>query len=216
MMTGRLFLVLAFLRSATIAVELENIAISGWFPECNFDGGALKDSCAGTFRELNTEQPVTLDPTGETCYVNPLTTSDITSSRGVFWFGNERMYSTLLLGENVTMYSPTNCTSSGACECGPFEEWRGDDWELGNCTMSCSFVPSIGLANLVGEDCATFFRASTLYEGEPVGTCPILGRIIDVTPPTPAPVTSGGLLLLSGHKVACLMVVSLAVASVWF
>lgn len=109
---------LALLATLTLAHDLEHIAISGWWSECDLDDGAsLAESCAGNYVE--NAEPAALDLTGNTCYVNPLQTS--TTSAGVFWFGplvnntGTYLYNLLLLGENVTMYKPANCSAMQWC-----------------------------------------------------------------------------------------------------
>jgi len=172
----------------TTAHNVEHIAISGWYTECNFDADSFAESCAGDF-VLN-EEPAEIDKSGSTCYMNPLQSSS--TAVDVFWFGpllnntGTYIYNNVLLGEeNVTMYKPTNCSANGACECGPFEALRGEDWlETGDCGGGCGITPADELDHLEGEDCAVLFKQTTMYNGETIGTCPILGKVIDTNPPT--------------------------------
>lgn len=194
--------------------NLEHIAISGWYPECLFEGD-IGDSCLGNFAE--SAEPADIDSSGNTCYVNPLITSNTTA--GVFWFGplanktGTYMYTALLLGDNVTAYKPTNCMENGACECGPFDDFRGSEWkETGGCGGQCAFLPAGGLEGLVGEDCAILTRVTTTYMNETVGTCPILGKVIDTGG---SPTTSGGGMVFVGPTVVFVTLIIVVSLDLW-
>jgi hypothetical protein len=173
------------LLSPTHAHNLEHIAISGWYPSCNLEADALNETCSGDF--VLSDEPAELDKTGNTCYVNPLQ-ENITDIASVFWLGSLNnvngtyLYSNLLLDENVTKYKPTNCSSNGACDCGPFDDLRGEDWaETGECGGGCTIVPAEHLDHLKGEECAILVTFNTTNAaGDIVGMCPILGKLIDV------------------------------------
>lgn len=188
--------------------NLEHTAISGWYPACDLDGDSFAESCLGTFVE--SAEPAELDLTGETCYVNPI--DDSTTSAGVFWFGplpnntGTYMFSSLLLGENVTKFKPTNCSANGACDCGPFDALRGDDWmETGKCGASCGISNTDTLDGRKGEDCAIDFKITTEYMNETVGICPILGKVIDTLPPSTSGVVKKAMVFSGSWTVAVLV-----------
>lgn len=202
-------LLTSFVQVATAATanQVSKLGISGWYDECDLVTADLTQSCIGNYVE--NDEPAALDPTGNTCYVNPLLPKN-TSAVGVYWFGEQSdggvyIYSILLVG-NETTAAPRNCTSNGACSCDAFEEYCGDGGSgdgigPGGSGPGCTFGPVNELGNFVGKECAVFVREATTYNDGLVGSCFVAGKLVDLTAvptlspsPTalPSPPTSDG------------------------
>jgi hypothetical protein len=190
--------------SAT-AESISGFAISGWWSDCDFFLEEFNE-CIGTYKA---HDPFALDPTGNTCYVNPL--ADPSSTNVVFWFGppgsdlvdnstadatNIYYYVLLVPTEDAGLYIPTNCTDSGACSCESLDPLRGSWRTTGTCDVDCMSGVSDKLKD---GDCAVFAKTSTInkYLNDTIVTCAIQGSLIDLssnssltTAPTTMP-TSG-------------------------
>lgn len=188
-----ILLSLPSIQAVDTASQVSKLGISGWYSQCNLTTPDLSESCIGDY--MPNDEPLALDPTGNTCYVYPL--MDLTTTAvGVHWLGPSPidpngvyLYSIMLLGTDVEMYKPTNCASSGACSCDIIEPFRGN-WRNETCGgigPSCSMVPVNDLKSLVGRKCAAFYRETTMYDGL-VGSCFLLGTLVDLTvAPTTSP-----------------------------
>lgn len=180
--TALLFLTTAH---ADTASQVARLGISGWY-DCDLTVEDLSKSCIDPY--LPNDEPAVLDPTGNTCYMNPLETSNTT--RGVHWFGPSpnndgqiHLYSILLWGnETIGLYEPYDCTN-GACSCERVEPYRGD-WRNGDCGgigPGCSSSATTNLNDLVGHECAVFFRQTTNDDTGLAGSCFVSGTLVDVT-----------------------------------
>jgi hypothetical protein len=167
----RVFCVLSILVGISNAdfAEVQDLAIRGWWSQCNFGAGGLGDRCNGTLVETQ-DTLVPLDPSGDTCYVNPA--ADFNT---ITWFGK---YSDKALNESVgepvglspevhmwsivldtnssstAVYLPTNCTF-GICSCDSIEPLR-IDWQdnVRFCPTDKCFSISIVIARLKEEPCS--------------------------------------------------------------
>jgi hypothetical protein len=147
----------------TNTTEIINLEIVGWWSECAAAPSASTGLCAGTFQALTT--PILLDPTGNTCYVNP-----VANYPAVQWLGgvpnangtlftsstSEVVFYTLILTTEKLMeqFFPQNCPT-GACRCDSIEPLR-KGWNStpnGNLSSWCqyntlcsydSIVPDVG------------------------------------------------------------------------
>ena len=90
----RICCVLSILVGISNAAEVQDLAIRGWWSQCNFDVSGNQDRCAGTLVETQ-DALVPLDPSGDTCYVNPA--ADFNT---ITWFGK---YSDKALNETVDL-----------------------------------------------------------------------------------------------------------------
>jgi hypothetical protein len=174
--------------SAT-AESVSGFAISGWWSKCDYYLGDFNE-CIGTYKS---NDPFALDPTGNTCYVNPLAESS--STNVAFWFGppgsdlvdnstanatNIYYYVLPFPTKDADLYIPTNCTDSGACSCKSLETLRGSWRTTGTCNVHCMS----GVADTLKDgDCAVFVKTSTInkYFNDTIVTCAIQGSLIDLS-----------------------------------
>ena len=195
----------AIAKSAT-AENVSSYAISGWWSDCDFDREQFNE-CTGSYKECH---PTRLDPTGNTCYVNPNADPSSTTNGVVFWFGPSGSdlvnssnstqdqtdiyyYMLLVPSEDASVYIPTNRTDSGACSCESLEPLRGSWLTTGTCNVDCNS----GVADILrGGDCAVFIKTSTInkFSNDTIVTCAIQGSLIDMSSdstPTTTPTASG-------------------------
>jgi len=188
---------------ADTATQVSKLGISGWYSECDLITPDWRKSCIGDY--VVNDEPAALDPTGNTCYVNPLETSN--TSLGVYWLGPTSsqtgiyIYSMLLLGNDTQVYQRTDCNANGSCSCDAVEPYRGE-WRNGSCGgvgVSCSRFQVTSLQGLVGKDCAAIFQQTIENYYGLVGSCFVAGTLVDMTatptvspsPTTPPAPTSG-------------------------
>ena len=178
-----------------VTADISHFAIIGWWSDCSFE---LDTSCAGTYQEY---EPAPLDPTGNTCYVNPHADPTSTTSTVVFWLGpagsnnNDTnsvsstsiyLYTLRVPDSNVDRYMPTNCTDSGACSCDNVDPLR-EPWKTtGSCSGDCSSTIANNLGRL-DEDCAVLFKTRVVnaFFNDTIVTCAIQGKLIDTSTSSP-------------------------------
>lgn len=208
----RLVLVLTVLFNSSLFVHCQNVtaeeiamlSITGWYSDCDYDA---ETSCAGNYS--SDYDPIPLDPTGNTCYVNPFVHPTSTTKNVVFWLGpsggteNDANVSETSAGiylyvlrvedDSVDEFLPTNCTESGVCSCDSLETLR-DPWRTtGDCSGGCSVTPADDLGLLDG-DCAVLFKESVInpFFNGTIVTCSIQGTLVNTTTisPTTSPTAS--------------------------
>lgn len=189
---------ISYLSSAEKATseDIENLALTGWWSDCIFEN---EDSCAGNYTEISS--PIPLDPTGNTCYVNPYVNPTSSTSEVIFWLGpagSDVMNGTL----GILLYTmrveneddlPTNCTSGGACSCESLEELRNPWRTTSTCSGGCSATPADDLGKL-NETCAVLYKESVINQffNDTIVTCSIQGTLLDLSTASPSMAPSAG------------------------
>jgi len=204
------------------AEEIASLSISGWWSDCDY---SAENSCAGNYTEI---ELTPLDPSGNTCYVNPHVDATSSTKNVVFWLGPAGsdvanatdgilLYVLRVDDADVETYLPTNCTDSGSCSCDSVDPLR-DPWRtLSTCSGECSATQADDLA-LFENDCAVLYKESVInpFFNDTIVTCAIQGSLIDTSSSTPSssPVPSAGEELTSGG--GSLMKVSLSASWLGF
>ena len=135
------------------ASQVSRMQIDGWWASC----GRLSKKCQGGFKEYGPER---IDPTGNTCYINPLR-RNLGVVQWIAPLGNETTAATTKTSNNdqatyvyaVTFpanlsdtYFPTNCTEAGACSCDTIEPlragWKENPQACGADAISCHIFPT--------------------------------------------------------------------------
>lgn len=188
------------------AQDIASLSISGWWSDCDYNADT---ACTGNYKEY---PPVPLDPTGNTCYVNPHVSPASSTKNVVFWLGPEGLTATTssdastgiylyvlrVPDDSVEEHLPTNCTESGACSCESVDSLRAPWRTTSSCIGGCSVTPADNLVRL-DETCAVLYKESVInaFFNDTIVTCAIQGTLIDTSSsssstPTAAPTTGGG------------------------
>lgn len=142
-----LLLLLLAMQGEARGEVISNLAIDGWWTDCNNDIGI---DCAGS---LVHHEPFTIDPTGQTCYINPVVKQP--APQVVHWFRSlpaedsisanvldSHFYDLYLysftIPRNASEAFPSDCTSGGQCSCETIEPLR-IGW---NGSLTISWCPS--------------------------------------------------------------------------
>ncbi len=173
-----------------IKEDISNFAISGWWSDCIYESD---DSCAGNYTEISS--PISLDPTGNTCYVNPFVDPSSSTKNVVFWLGppgtdvmNDTLgilLYTLRVSEDADM--PTNCTDDGACSCESLKDLRSPWRNTSTCNGGCSATPADNLGDL-DDACAVLYKESAInaFFNDTIVTCSIQGSLVDLSSASPS------------------------------
>lgn len=127
---------------------LSQLSLAGWWPGCDLVESENSSSfeCTGTSSSF---EPIPLDPTGQTCYVNPFREE----KDAVHWFGQDPsqkdsetfIYTVVIEDDVANDYYPASC-ENGVCSCQTIEPLR-ENWDSSGlkCTyplVSCAKAPA--------------------------------------------------------------------------
>ena len=154
--------------------KFDDLAISGWWSQCNFDNYWPDPPCQGSL--VPTSALVPLDSSGNTCYVNP-----VANFNSVAWFGTlsaDAVNATYGLNDgavylfsigleelNATQYLPTNCTD-GACSCESVEALRvGWQDNVQMCPHGGCYSSGIALMDSLKEEECSLTHSFVITDG---------------------------------------------------
>jgi hypothetical protein len=133
-------------RDLAQATTLLKLNLVGWWSEClpPYPNLNAYSRCAGNFTPV---EPIPLDPTGNTCYVNPLS-----GFNAIQWMGglpdengtlSDEVYIYNVVPNLLTYrdYMPLDCTT-GTCSCDSIESLRSG-WNLPNATIPSWCKPNV-------------------------------------------------------------------------
>lgn len=212
-----------FRRLGTNSTAISDLEIVGWWSECASTPSASTGLCAGTFEPLNI--PIVLDPTGNTCYVNPAA-----NYPAVQWLGgipnangkivstdaSETVFYTLILTTELlrAQFFPTNCTA-GECSCDTIEPLR-KGWDTapnGNLSAWCQYNTLCRIYSIIPDvgNC-TNWETGVIYHYENETNLQLCFPLGEVQPKgfkitSAASTTSFGALTLSAFIVGALSLI---------
>jgi hypothetical protein len=139
-----------------VSADANYIAIDGWWAQCGDENDALNGlGCKG---DLTAVEPMPIDVTGNTCYINPSRVNIEGIEHMVYWFSTQESsdgivnavvyHSWYMPFADVDQYFPPECTTGGACFCGAFEQLR-TGWNLTDST-GCSGTGAIDMPETHG------------------------------------------------------------------
>lgn len=177
--------------------------ITGWYDGCSIPDDPNSDLCTGNYFPLDAPLWVDLD----SCFSNPhMATKNAVSFYGVVADGTMKEFHLIFLtDESAASYMPTNCQSTGVCQCSqPLKDLKQKFLSDGDCNPTIEyfcmsepffgvtghcFVPATARLASGALGCSMTSRieavepCSKIYRDEDTTT-----NTINFVPPTPSPV----------------------------